>query len=120
MRGQHYPSAAEICERDMPDSGIKQKQLAARKTKKCKELNEAFLRDIKPGRLLNALVNKGDRMTLNAELQKEVQEKYRAYLQNPEDKQLLRALEELGKNIEDEQSPRPSTPAGPSEQGADS
>ena len=85
VRGQHYPSATGICE--WKYAGTKKKQLAARKTEKCKELNEAFLRDIKPGRLLNALLNKGDRMTLTEELQKELQEKYHAYLQKPEGKQ---------------------------------
>ena len=102
MRGQHYPSATGICEERY--AGTKKKQLAARKTQKCKELNEAFLKVIKPGGRLNAFVNAGARMTLNAELQEEVQEKCEAYLQNPGDKRLLRALDEMQEKIEAEQS----------------
>ena len=103
VRGNHYTGAAAICERDKTNSGIKKKELAKDKTKKCKELHEAFLRVISEA-LLNVLVNEEARMTLDAELQEEVQNKYEAYRRNPEDEQLLRALAELGKKIEDEQS----------------
>jgi len=75
--------------------------LAAMKTAKCKELATAFVAIIKEGKLFQAFVSAGTRMKINAELQDELQTKYDAYLQNPEDPGLLLMMEELEERVEE-------------------
>ena len=71
------------------------KQRMTRKTKKCKDLAEAFCEQVKSGRLFIAFSKANRRIKLGQELNEKVEKVYDEYLADPENEEKLKAVEEI-------------------------
>ena len=79
----------------MTGSVLRKKQRMTRKTKKCKDLAEAFCEQVKSGRLFIAFSNSNRRVKLGQELNEKVNKLYDKYLADPENEEKLKAVEEV-------------------------